>query len=146
MVNQAALTGESMPVRKTTGATVYAGTVVEEGECVLVAKAEGGANRYDKIVAMIEESEKLKSGTENRALLLADRLVPWCLAGTVATYAFTRNVTRAISIFDGGFLLCAEAFHATGGALCHAGVWGIPHHRKGRQVSGSAGKGGHHRV
>ena len=98
MVNQAALTGESMPVRKTTGATVYAGTVVEEGECVLVAKAEGGANRYDKIVAMIEESEKLKSSTENRALLLADRLVPWCLAGTVATYAFTRNVTRAISI------------------------------------------------
>ena len=87
-----------MPVRKTTGATVYAGTVVEEGECVLVAKAEGGANRYDKIVAMIEESEKLKSGTENRALQLADRLVPWCLAGTVATYAFTRNVTRAISI------------------------------------------------
>ena len=75
MVNQAALTGESMPVRKTTGATVYAGTV-----------------------AMIEESEKLKSGTENRALQLADRLVPWCLAGTVATYAFTRNVTRAISI------------------------------------------------
>ena len=98
MVNQAALTGESMPVRKTTGATVYAGTVVEEGECVLVAKAEGGANRYDKIVAMIEESEKLKSGTENRALQLADRLVPWCLAGTVATYALTRNVTRAISI------------------------------------------------
>ena len=71
---------------------------MEEGECVLVAKAEGGANRYDKIVAMIEESEKLKSGTENRALQLADRLVPWCLAGTVATYAFTRNVTRAISI------------------------------------------------
>ena len=98
MVNQAALTGESMPVRKAAGATVYAGTVVEEGECVLVAKAEGGANRYDKIVAMIEESEKLKSGTENRALQLADRLVPWCLAGTVATYALTRNVTRAISI------------------------------------------------
>ena len=98
MVNQAALTGESMPVRKAAGATVYAGTVVEEGECVLVAKAEGGANRYDKIVAMIEESEKLKSGTENRALQLADHLVPWCLAGTAATYAFTRNVTRAISI------------------------------------------------
>ena len=98
MVNQAALTGESMPVRKGEGATVYAGTVVEEGECVFVAKAEGGANRYDKIVSMIEESEKLKSSTENRALQLADRLVPWCLAGTVATYAFTRNVTRAISI------------------------------------------------
>ena len=98
MVNQAALTGESMPVRKTEGATVYAGTVVEEGECVFVAKAEGGANRYDKIVSMIEESEKLKSSTENRALQLADRLVPWCLAGTVVTYALTRNVTRAISI------------------------------------------------
>ena len=146
MVNQAALTGESMPVRKAAGATVYAGTVVEEGECVLVAKAEGGANRYDKIVAMIEESEKLKSGTENRALLLADRLVPWCLAGTAATYAFTRNVTRAISILIGGLFLRIETLHAACGALCHAGVWGIPHHRKGRQVSGSAGAGGYHRV
>ena len=97
MVNQAALTGESMPVRKTIGATVYAGTVVEEGECVLTTKAEGGANRYDKIVAMIEESEKLKSSTENRALALADRLVPWCLGATVVTYALTRNATRAIS-------------------------------------------------
>ena len=98
MVNQAALTGESMPVRKAKGATVYAGTVVEEGECVFLAKAAGGANRYDKIVAMIEESEKLKSSTENRALELADKLVPWCLAGTIVTYALTRNVTRAISI------------------------------------------------
>lgn len=98
MVNQAALTGESMPVRKAAGATVYAGTVVEEGECVLSADAVDGASRYDKIVAMIEESEKLKSGTENRALELADRLVPWCLAGTAVTYLLTRNVTRAISI------------------------------------------------
>ena len=98
MVNQAALTGESMPVRKAKGATVYAGTVVEEGECVFLSKAAGGANRYDKIVAMIEESEKLKSSTENRALELADKLVPWCLAGTIVTYALTRNVTRAISI------------------------------------------------
>ena len=98
MVNQAALTGESMPVRKANGATVYAGTVVEEGECVFLSKAAGGANRYDKIVAMIEESEKLKSSTENRALELADKLVPWCLAGTIVTYALTRNVTRAISI------------------------------------------------
>ena len=98
MVNQAALTGESMPVRKAAGSTVYAGTVVEEGECVFTATAAGGANRYDKIVSMIEESEKLKSGTENRALELADRLVPWCLAGTAVTYVLTRNVTRAISI------------------------------------------------
>ena len=98
MVNQAALTGESMPVRKAVGLSVYAGTVVEEGECVFTATAAGGANRYDKIVSMIEESEKLKSSTENRALQLADKLVPWCLAGTVATYVLTRNVTRAISI------------------------------------------------
>ena len=97
MVNQAALTGESMPVRKTEGSTLYAGTVVEEGECVFIAKAEGGSNRYDKIVAMIEESEKLKSSTENRALVLADKLVPWCLGATVVTYLLTRNATRAIS-------------------------------------------------
>ena len=79
MVNQAALTGESMPVRKIAGVTVYAGTVVEEGECVFAANAVDGASRYDKIVSMIEESEKLKSGTENHALELADRLVPCCL-------------------------------------------------------------------
>ena len=97
MVNQAALTGEAMPVRKAEGATLYAGTVVEEGECVYIAKAEGGSNRYDKIVAMIEESEKLKSSTENRALVLADKLVPWCLGATVVTYLLTRNATRAIS-------------------------------------------------
>ena len=97
MVNQAALTGEAMPVRKAEGSTLYAGTVVEEGECVFIAKAEGGSNRYDKIVAMIEESEKLKSSTENRALALADRLVPWCLGATIVTYALTRNATRAIS-------------------------------------------------
>ena len=97
MVNQAALTGEAMPVRKAEGSTLYAGTVVEEGECIFIAKAEGGSNRYDKIVAMIEESEKLKSSTENRALVLADKLVPWCLGATVVTYVLTRNVTRAIS-------------------------------------------------
>ena len=97
MVNQAALTGEAMPVRKAEGSTLYAGTVVEEGECVFIAKAEGGSNRDDKIVAMIEESEKLKSSTENRALVLADKLVPWCLGATVVTYLLTRNVTRAIS-------------------------------------------------
>ena len=97
MVNQAALTGESMPVRKAEGSTLYAGTVVEEGECVFIAKAEGGSNRYDKIVSMIEESEKLKSSTENRALALADKLVPWRLGATGVTYLLTRNVTRAIS-------------------------------------------------
>ena len=96
-VNQVSLTGESVPVAKRPGGALYAGTVVEEGECVFIAKAEGGSNRYDKIVAMIEESEKLKSSTENRALVLADKLVPWCLGATVVTYLLTRNATRAIS-------------------------------------------------
>ena len=98
MVNQSSLTGESMPVAKRPGSPVYAGTVAEEGECVVCVEKVSGSGRYDRVVRMIEESEKLKSGTENRALQLADRLVPWCLAGTVATYALTRNVTRAISI------------------------------------------------
>ena len=98
MVNQASMTGESMPVPKREGSYVYAGTVAEEGECVVRVEKALGGGRYDRIVRMIEESEKLKSSTENRALELADKLVPWCLAGTVVTYALTRNVTRAISI------------------------------------------------
>lgn len=146
MVNQAALTGEAMPVRKAEGSTLYAGTVVEEGECIFIAKAEGGSNRYDKIVAMIEESEKLKSSTENRALVLADKLVPWCLGATVVTYLLTRNATRAILLPDGGFLLRAQALHAAGRAFRHARVRQLPHHRQGRQVSGSAVSGRHYRV
>lgn len=97
-VNQASLTGESLTVRKAEGACVYAGTVVEEGECVLLVEQQSGSGRYDQIVSMIEESEKLKSSTENRALALADRLVPYSLAGTALTYLLTRNATRAISI------------------------------------------------
>ena len=97
-VNQASLTGESLAVRKAAGSVVYAGTVVEEGECVICVEQQSGAGRYDQIVRMIEESEKLKSSTETRALALADRLVPYSLAGTALTYLLTRNVTRALSI------------------------------------------------
>ena len=97
-VNQASLTGESLAVRKAEGACVYAGTVVEEGECVILVEQQSGSGRYGQIVSMIEESEKLKSSTENRALALADRLVPYSLAGTALTYLLTRNATRAISI------------------------------------------------
>lgn len=97
-VNQASLTGESLAVRKAEGACVYAGTVVEEGECVIQVEQQSGSSRYDQIVTMIEESEKLKSTTEDRALALADRLVPYSLAGTALTYLLTRNATRAISI------------------------------------------------
>ena len=96
MINQASLTGESVPVRRTTGNYVYAGTVVEEGEVTVDVKAVGGSSRYEKIAAMIEESEKLKSGLESRAEHLADKLVP--LGGTALTYLLTRNATKALSI------------------------------------------------
>ncbi|MBQ9708526.1 MAG: heavy metal translocating P-type ATPase [Firmicutes bacterium] len=97
MVNQAAMTGEAMPVRKTPGSYVYGGTVVEEGECRFSVDKATGSGRYDRIVKMIEESEKLKSETEAKASSLADRLVPYSLAGTVITYALTRNVTSAMA-------------------------------------------------
>ncbi|MCM1388514.1 MAG: heavy metal translocating P-type ATPase [Bacillus sp. (in: Bacteria)] len=98
MVNQASLTGESIPVPKRTGMTVYAGTVIEEGECVMQVSAQSGSSRYDKIVAMIEQSESLKSTAESRAAHLADSLVPYTLTGSVLTYLLTRNVTRALSV------------------------------------------------
>lgn len=96
-VNQASMTGESVPVRKAAGSYVYAGTVVEEGECVVEVRKTAGSGRYDQIVRMIEESEKLKSHTEARAYHLADSLVPYSLGGAVLTYLFTRNIARALS-------------------------------------------------
>lgn len=98
LVNQASITGESMPVRKREGSLAYAGTVVEEGECVIRVEKTMGSAQYDKIVRMIEESEKLKSATEARAAHLADRLVPYSLGGTALTYLLTRNVTKAVSV------------------------------------------------
>ncbi len=98
MVNQASLTGESVPVAKRPGTAVYAGTIVEEGECVLRVEQQDGGSRYDKIVAMIEESEKLKSNAEHKASRLADKLVPYTLIGSALTYLLTGNVLRATSI------------------------------------------------
>ena len=98
MVNQASLTGESEPVRKYAESTVYAGTVVEEGELTIRVKETNGSSKFDKIVTMIEESEKLKSGLESKAEHLADRLVPYTLLGTGITYLLTRNMTKAISV------------------------------------------------
>ncbi len=97
-VNQASLTGESIAVMKSNGAYVYAGTVVEEGECVICVESQQGSSRYDNIVSMIENSEKLKSATESRAINLADKLVPYSLGGTALTYLITRNATKALSI------------------------------------------------
>ena len=98
MVNQASLTGESVPVRRTLGSVVYAGTVLEEGELTILVKQTGGSSRYEKITAMIEESEKLKSGLESKAEHLADRVVPYSLGGTALTYLLTQNATKALSI------------------------------------------------
>lgn len=98
MVNQASLTGESVPVRKEVDKYVYAGTVVEEGELTIQVKATSGSTRFEKIVTMIEESEKLKSGVESKAENLADKLVPYTLAGTALTWAITRNMTKALAV------------------------------------------------
>ena len=97
MVNQASMTGEAVPVRKVAGSYAYAGTVVEEGECHIIVEKAAGSGRYDRIVKMIEESEKLKSSTEDRASHLADKLVPYSLGGSVLTYLLTRNVTKALA-------------------------------------------------
>ena len=98
LINQAAMTGEAIPVRKAEGASVFAGTVVEEGEVTIRVTAIGGNGRYEKIVRMIEESEKLKSGLESKAEGLADRLVPYTFAGAALTYLLTRNITKAVSV------------------------------------------------
>ena len=98
MVNQSSLTGESMPVPKRPGSPVYAGTVAEEGECVICVEKLSGSGRYDRVVRMIEESEKLKSTAEDKASRMADRLVPYTLAGTALTYLLTRNVTKMLSV------------------------------------------------
>lgn len=97
MVNQASMTGESIPVRKKIGSSAYAGTVVEEGECRIRVEKLAGSGRYDRIVKMIEESEKLKSATEDKASHLADKLVPYSLGGAALTYLLTRNVTKALA-------------------------------------------------
>ena len=98
LVNQASLTGEGIPVKKEKDAYVYAGTVVEEGELTIQVKQSAGSTRYEKIVSMIEDSERLKSSLEGKAAHLADRLVPFSFLGTILTYLLTRNATRALSI------------------------------------------------
>ena len=98
MVNQSSMTGESMPILKNAGSYVYAGTVVEDGECAFCVEKTSGSGRYDRIVHMIEESEKLKSASESKAVRAADRLVPYTLGGTALTYLLTRNITKTLSV------------------------------------------------
>ena len=109
MVNQSSLTGESMPVAKHPGSPVYAGTVAEEGECVISVEKSSGSGRYDRVVRMIEESEKLKSTAEDKASRMADRLVPYTLGGTALTYLLTRNVTKMLSVLMVVFCLTRGA-------------------------------------
>ncbi len=103
MVNQSSLTGESMPVAKRPGSPVYAGTVAEEGECVVCVEKVSGSGRYDRVVRMIEESEKLKSTAEDKASRMADRLVPYTLGGTAVTYLLTRDVTKMLAVLMADF-------------------------------------------
>lgn len=110
MINQASMTGESMPVSKRTGMTVYAGTIVEEGNLVLEVIERQGESRYDKIVHLIEESEQLKSDVESRASVLADRLVPYTIAGSAVTYLLTRNVIKAMSVLMVDFSCALKLF------------------------------------
>ncbi len=98
MVNQASLTGESVPIAKRLDSPVYAGTIVEEGECIVEVKHASGQSRYDQIITMIEQSEKMKSATESKALNLADKLVPYTFAGSILSFVMTRNITRALSV------------------------------------------------
>ena len=98
MVNQSTLTGEGVPVCRSAGATVYAGTVIEEGELTIRVTQNAGSTRYDKIVSMIEETEKLKSNVESKAEHLADRLVPFTFLGTALVWLLTRNTTKALSV------------------------------------------------
>ena len=97
-MNQASLTGESLPLSKRPGSPVFAGAVVEEGECIVCMEKAVGSGRYDRVVRMIEESEKLKSTAEDKASRMADKLVPYTLGGTAATYLLTRNMTKTLAV------------------------------------------------
>ena len=123
---------------------MYAGTALEEGELVIRVREVSGSTRYEKIVSMIEETEKLKSAMESRAEHLADRLVPYTFAGTILTGLLTRNVTKAVSVLMVDFFLRLEACYASECPLCYPGGPGVPDYRQGRQVPGSGGGCGHH--
>ena len=118
-VNQASLTGESVPVAKTIDSYVYAGTVLEEGELTIRVEATGSATKYEKIVTMIEDSEKLKSNLEGKAEHLADKLVPYTLGGTSLTWSTHKKCHKSIVYPDGRLLMCAEAGNADFCTFCN---------------------------
>lgn len=127
LVNQSSLTGEPLPTLKTAGGYVYAGSVLEEGELTFIVKKAGGSSRYEKIVGMIEESEKLKSSLEGKAERLADQLVPVTFAGTALTWLFTRNITKALAVLMVDFSCALKLTMpiAVLSAIRQAGSYGI---------------------
>ena len=129
-INQASLTGESLPVHKSQGSYVYAGTVVEDGSLVIKVDKVSGSGKYDRIVKMIEESEKLKSAAESKASTLADKLVPYCLGGTVLTYLRTQSRVDT----NGRFFVCAQACNAYLRDKRNERMRRKGHHRQGRKV------------
>ena len=143
-VNQASLTGESVPVAKRPGGAVYAGTVVEEGESVLEVKQASGQSRYDQIVEMIQRSEQMKSAAEAKASNLADKLVPYTFAGSLVSLALTRNLTRALSVLMVDFSCALKLAMplAVLSAMREAGAGA--HHGQGRQVPGGCGQRRYH--
>ena len=135
MVNQVSLTGEAMPVRRGAGAVRLCGDRGRRGRAGrLPVKAVSGSTRFEKIVAMIEDSEKLKSSMESRAEHLADRLVPYTLLGTAGVWLLTRNVTKALSVLMGGLLLRAEACHAADRVVGDPGGRRVRDHCEGRKI------------
>lgn len=146
MVNQSSLTGESMPVAKWPGSPVYAGTVAEEGECVVCVEKVSGSGRYDRVVRMIEESEKLKSTAEDKASRMADRLVPYTLGGTAVTYLLTRDVTKMLAVLMVDFSCALKLAIPVAVLSAMAGKQRASHFCQGRAFSGGCGQGGYHCV
>ena len=118
MVNQASITGEPLAVRRTEGSYVYAGTVVEEGDCTICVEKSAGSGRYDRIIRMIEESENSSPQREDHASHLADQLVPYSLGATALVWLLTGEYDQSAGCFDGRFFVCAQAIHADRRALC----------------------------
>ena len=144
-VNQASLTGESIPVAKHPGGSVYAGTVVEEGECVLEVRQASGQSRYDQIVEMIERSEQLKSTAERTAADLADKLVPYTFAGSLLSFLFTGSAVRALSVLMVDFS-CALKLAMPLAVLSAMGEAGRQHITVEGAISWRRWPSGHHRL
>lgn len=146
LVNQASLTGEATAVRKAEGASVYAGTVMEEGTLTITVSKVGSDSKFEKIVKMIEESEKMKSNVEGKAAHLADKLVPYSLGCNSTDIPSDKKCHKGTFHSDGGFLLCTQARNADFRAFCDSRGRQPSYYRKGRQVLRSNGRSRYDRI